>query len=102
VNLRDTLEHLLSGKSLSEAEAAELLRALTGSDMPPPLAGALLASLRAKGVTADEVRGSYWEKEDGTLAAKSVTLGATLDQRAKERAPNQGSKFKPLARAFTR
>ena len=55
--LRDTLEHLLSGKSLSEAEATELLRALTGADMPPPLAGALLAALRAKGVTADEVRG---------------------------------------------
>jgi anthranilate phosphoribosyltransferase len=57
VNLRDLLEHLLSGKSLSEAEAADLLRALTASDMPPALAGALLAALRAKGVNADEVRG---------------------------------------------
>jgi anthranilate phosphoribosyltransferase len=57
MNLRDTLEQLLSGKSLSEAEAAELLRALTAGDMPPPLAGAFLASLRSKGVTADEVRG---------------------------------------------
>jgi anthranilate phosphoribosyltransferase len=57
VNLRDTLEHLLSGKSLGEAEAADLMRALTSADMPPPLAGALLASLRSKGVTADEVRG---------------------------------------------
>ena len=55
--LRDTLEHLLSGKSLSEAEASELLKALTGADMPPALAGALLAALRSKGVTADEVRG---------------------------------------------
>lgn len=60
--LRDTLEHLLSGKSLSEAEAGELLRAMVGSeagsaDMPPALAGALLAALRSKGVTADEVRG---------------------------------------------
>jgi anthranilate phosphoribosyltransferase len=57
MNLRDTLEHLLSGKSLREEEAGELLRALTSSDMPPPLAGALLAALRSKGVTADEVRG---------------------------------------------
>jgi anthranilate phosphoribosyltransferase len=57
VNLRDTLEHLLSGKSLTEAEAEELLRALTGADMAPALAGALLAGLRAKGVTADELRG---------------------------------------------
>ena len=57
MNLRDTLEHLLSGKSLSEADAGELLRALTGADMPPALAGAMLAALRSKGVTADEVRG---------------------------------------------
>jgi anthranilate phosphoribosyltransferase len=57
MTLRDTLEHLLSGKSLSEAEAGELLRALTGADMAPALAGALLSALRSKGVTADEVRG---------------------------------------------
>jgi anthranilate phosphoribosyltransferase len=57
MTLRDTLEHLLSGKSLSEAEAGDLLRALTGADTPPALAGALLAALRSKGVTADEVRG---------------------------------------------
>jgi anthranilate phosphoribosyltransferase len=57
VSLRDTLEHLLSGKSLGEAEAADLLRALTSADTPPPMAGALLAALRSKGVTADEVRG---------------------------------------------
>jgi anthranilate phosphoribosyltransferase len=57
VNLRDTLEHLLSGKSLDEERAVELMRALTSADMSPPLAGALLAALRAKGVTAEEVRG---------------------------------------------
>jgi anthranilate phosphoribosyltransferase len=57
VNLRDTLEHLLSGKSLGESEASDLLRALTASDMPQALAGALLAALRAKGVNAEEVRG---------------------------------------------
>jgi anthranilate phosphoribosyltransferase len=57
MSLRDTLEHLLSGKSLSESEASDLLRAITSVDMPPPLAGALLAALRAKGVNADEVRG---------------------------------------------
>ena len=55
--LRDTLEQLLSGKSLSEVDAEELLRALTGAEMPPALAGAFLAALRAKGVTADELRG---------------------------------------------
>jgi len=62
MSLRDTLEHLLSGKSLTEAEAGDLLRAIVASDvdgteMPPALAGALLAALRSKGVSADEVRG---------------------------------------------
>jgi anthranilate phosphoribosyltransferase len=57
MNLRDTLDQLLSGNSLSEQAAGDLLRALTGADIPPALAGALLAALRSKGVTADEVRG---------------------------------------------
>jgi anthranilate phosphoribosyltransferase len=54
---RDSLEHLLSGKSLTEDQAGDLLRAMTGADMPPALAGALLAALRSKGVTAGELRG---------------------------------------------
>ncbi len=39
MSLRDTLEHLLSGKSLTEAEAGDLLRALTGAEMPPRAGG---------------------------------------------------------------
>jgi anthranilate phosphoribosyltransferase len=54
---RQTLEHLLERRSLSEAEAAFLLRALTAPDLAPAMAGALLSALRAKGVTAPEVRG---------------------------------------------
>jgi anthranilate phosphoribosyltransferase len=42
---------------LSEVQAASLLKALTAPDFAPAMAGALLAALRAKGVTADEVRG---------------------------------------------
>ncbi len=55
--LRDTLEQLLSGRALSEDEAGDLLRALTSPETPPALSGALLAALRSKGVTADELRG---------------------------------------------
>jgi anthranilate phosphoribosyltransferase len=51
------LERLLRRQSLSEAEAAELLRALTAVDVSAAVAGAVLAALRAKGVTANEVRG---------------------------------------------
>jgi anthranilate phosphoribosyltransferase len=54
---RETLEQLLMRRDLSEAQAAALLRLLTAADMAPVMAGALLCALRAKGVTADEVRG---------------------------------------------
>ena len=55
--LRQTLEHLLAGRDLSEEQAAHLLAELTNPGLPPAMAGALLVALRAKGVTAVEVRG---------------------------------------------
>jgi anthranilate phosphoribosyltransferase len=55
--LRDTLEQLLTGKSLTEDDAGSLMRALANADTPPAMAGALLSALRSKGVTADELRG---------------------------------------------
>ena len=57
VLLRALLDRLLDGENLKQAEAAQLLRALTAEDVAPALAGALLAALRAKGVTAEELRG---------------------------------------------
>jgi anthranilate phosphoribosyltransferase len=54
---REILDHLLDRKSLSEAQAFDLLIALTDASLEPALAGAFLAALRSKGVTADEVRG---------------------------------------------
>lgn len=51
------LDRILDGESLSEAEAAGLMRKLAGGEMAAPLAGALLAGLRAKGETAEEIRG---------------------------------------------
>jgi anthranilate phosphoribosyltransferase len=55
--LRRFLERVLEREALTEHEAGETLRALTDPALPPPLAGALLAALRSKGVTADELRG---------------------------------------------
>lgn len=51
------LEVLLRGESLDEAAARSLIHAMAKNEVEPPLAGALLAALRAKGETADEVRG---------------------------------------------
>src|SRR5579863_8295128 len=54
---RAVLDRLLDGASLSEPEAGQLLGTLTDAQLPPAMAGALLAALRAKGVTAAELRG---------------------------------------------
>ena len=51
------LDRLLNGESLGEGESARLMHDLASGDVEPALAGALLAGLRAKGETADEIRG---------------------------------------------
>jgi anthranilate phosphoribosyltransferase len=56
-SLRATLDHLVQRRDLTEAEAGVLLRSLTAPELAPAMAGALLAALRTKGVTAAEVRG---------------------------------------------
>jgi anthranilate phosphoribosyltransferase len=51
------LGRLLGGISMTESQAGALMHALAAGDLDPALAGALLAALRAKGETAEEVRG---------------------------------------------
>ncbi len=51
------LEDLLQGKDLTVAEAESLLQDLTGGEIDPAAAGAILVALRAKGETSDEVQG---------------------------------------------
>jgi anthranilate phosphoribosyltransferase len=53
----EMLNHLLEGDSLSEDESYKLMIGMAAEELSPSLAGALLASLRAKGETADEIRG---------------------------------------------
>jgi anthranilate phosphoribosyltransferase len=55
--LRHQLDELLERHSLSTDEARRLLVELTDPEVPLPLAGALLAAARAKGVTPEELRG---------------------------------------------
>ncbi|HUI62434.1 MAG TPA: anthranilate phosphoribosyltransferase [Steroidobacteraceae bacterium] len=55
--LRDALERLVERRDLSESQAADLLVRLTDPQTPAPLAGAILAALRTKGVVPEEVRG---------------------------------------------
>ncbi|MEM9209154.1 MAG: anthranilate phosphoribosyltransferase, partial [Pseudomonadota bacterium] len=51
------LNELLDGNDLTEADAASLMHSMASGDMPPALGGAFLAGLRAKGETAEEIRG---------------------------------------------
>jgi anthranilate phosphoribosyltransferase len=51
------LDRLLNGEALTEPEAYGLMHKLADGELPAALAGALLAGLRAKGETADEIRG---------------------------------------------
>ncbi|MGD1916161.1 MAG: anthranilate phosphoribosyltransferase [Phycisphaerales bacterium] len=57
LNAHDMLERFLRRDSLSAPEATQLAHMLADGSVVPPMAGALLAALRAKGETADEVRG---------------------------------------------
>ena len=53
----ELLERVLAGESLDEPTAAALLTTMATGELPPALAGALLVALRAKGETAEEIRG---------------------------------------------
>ncbi len=57
MNNSQLLDRILNGESLTEAEAAALMHDMADGEMNPALGGALLAGLRAKGETADEIRG---------------------------------------------
>jgi anthranilate phosphoribosyltransferase len=77
--LRPLLETLLDGRGLAESQAFDLMIALTDPTLAPPMAGALLAALRAKGVNADELRG--FARGMRSLARRPVLpdVGATVD-----------------------
>ena len=51
------LNRLLDRQPLTEGEASSIMHAMASGDMPPAVAGALLAALRSKGETAEEIRG---------------------------------------------
>jgi anthranilate phosphoribosyltransferase len=71
-----TLDHLVQRRDLAEAEAEALLNLLTTPELAPAMAGALLAALRAKGVTAEEVRGFAGAMR---ALARKPALAAGLD-----------------------
>lgn len=73
------LDALLDGNALSEDEASKLMHGLAEGDMEPALAGALLAALRAKGETADEIRGFATAMRDLALRPNIPDGAPTVD-----------------------
>jgi anthranilate phosphoribosyltransferase len=69
--MRPTLDRLLRHEDLSEAEAVDLLSALTAEETPPAFSGAALAALRSKGETPGELRAFERGLRD---AARPVSL----------------------------
>ena len=72
------LERLLRGEHLDEATAGDLLRLLARGEIQPALAGALLAALRAKGETPEEIRGFARAMRELALRP-AIPAGAYVD-----------------------
>ena len=70
--LKPFLEKLLEGRSLSEEEASEAMRALVSGEVSEAQAGAYLMALRTKGETVAEILGSARVVRDGTLRVRSA------------------------------
>ena len=79
IELRRMLDTLLEGRSLPGEEARTLFAGLTHPDTPPPLAGALLAALRAKGVTGEELRGLAFGMRAAALRPQISTAARAVD-----------------------
>lgn len=73
------LNHLLDRHDLSEAQAAELLHELVDPEVDPIVKGALLAALRAKGETPDEVRGMAKAMAEMAVPLPHRPTGPILD-----------------------
>jgi len=73
------LDRLLDGDSLAEHEANELMHQLARGDMPLALAGALLAGLRAKGETPEEIRGFATAMRELAVHPKIPAGAPTVD-----------------------
>ena len=73
------LDRLLNGDALSEAEASDLMHTMAAGEIDAALAGALLAGLRAKGETAEEIRGFATAMRDLALRPAIPEGAPTVD-----------------------
>ena len=77
MTIRDAIETVVSGGSLSADEAARAMGAIMSGDATPAQIGALAAAMRLKGETVDEIAGMARAMREKSL--RVVSGGAVVD-----------------------
>jgi anthranilate phosphoribosyltransferase len=77
--LKYALDTLLAGESLDTPRAEALCHALVSGDTDPAIAGAILAALRAKGESPDELRGFATALRSRCRVPELPDLGPAID-----------------------
>ena len=57
MNIREAIDHVVSGRSLDMADASAVMREIMGGEATPAQLGAFLTALRLKGETTQEIAG---------------------------------------------
>ncbi len=78
--IREAIDAIVShGRSLSEDEAAAVMRDIMSGDATPAQIGAFLVALRAKGETVDEITGMARVTREHALAVPTAGLSGLVD-----------------------
>ncbi|MGL5064964.1 MAG: anthranilate phosphoribosyltransferase [Microcoleus sp.] len=72
------LQQILDKQSLSQTQAAELMRGWLGETIPPVLSGAILAALQAKGISSQELAGMAQVLQSQSLTSEAPSPTANL------------------------
>ncbi len=68
MNPSQTLQHLIDGKELPEAEMVQIMRAIRGGELPGPMVAARLVALRSKKETPTEIAAAATVMQDFATA----------------------------------
>ena len=78
--IREAIDAIIShGRSLSEDEAADVMRDIVSGEATPAQIGAFLVALRTKGETVDEITGMARVMREHALAVPTVGLSGLVD-----------------------
>ncbi|MCH7999734.1 MAG: anthranilate phosphoribosyltransferase [Chloroflexi bacterium] len=80
MTIREAIDAIVShGRSLSEAEAADVMRDIMSGEATPAQIGAFLVALRAKGETVDEITGMARVMREHALSVPTAGLSGLVD-----------------------